>query len=271
MVALCARTLASLPERVRRPGYDRGRVRPGIVHFSVGNFHRAHEAVCIDRCLHLPGQEGWGICGVGLIDSESERAKAKAMAEQDGLYTLTLFPPQGEPASSVVGSIVGYLFAPADPGAVLARLDDPAVRIVSMTITEGGYDLATPDVAHDLARPDAPRTVFGFLAAALARRRDKGLPAFTVLSCDNLRHNGEVTRKAVLAFAEARDPDLAGWIAANAAFPSCMVDRITPAVTPADVARLNALTGIDDRLPVFAEDFIQWVVEDRFGAGRPAA
>lgn len=269
MVALNARTLASLPERVRRPAYDRGRVRPGIVHFSVGNFHRAHEAVYIDRCLHLPGQEGWGICGVGLIDSESERAKAKAMAEQDGLYTLTLFPPQGEPASSVVGSIVDYLFAPADPGAVLARLDDPAVRIVSMTVTEGGYDLDTPDIAHDLDHPEAPRTAFGFITTALGRRRAAGLPAFTVLSCDNLRHNGEVVRKAVLAFAEARDPGLAGWIAANATFPSCMVDRITPAVTPADAARLNALTGVDDLLPVFAEDFIQWVVEDRFVAGRP--
>lgn len=270
MVLLSARTLASLPERVRRPAYDRGRVRPGILHFSVGNFHRAHQAVYLDRCLHLPGQEGWGICGVGLIDSAPERAKAAAMAAQDGLYTLTLFPPAGEPTSGVVGSIVEYLFAPTDPATVLARLDDPAIRIVSLTITEGGYDLNTADIAHDLRHPEAPRTAFGFIVTALARRRAKGLPAFAVLSCDNLRHNGKVVRKAVLTFAEAQDPALAEWIAAHASFPSCMVDRITPAVTPADAARLNALTGIDDRLPVFAEDFIQWVVEDRFGAGRPA-
>lgn len=279
MAALSEASLADLPERVRRPGYDRGRVRAGIVHFSVGNFHRAHQAAYLDRCLALPGQEGWGICGVGLIDDAAERAKASGMAEQDGLYTLTLFPPRGEPTSSVIGAIVEYLFAPADPAAVLARLRDPAIRIVSMTITEGGYNideatgrfrLDAPDVAHDLAYPEAPRTVFGFIVAALARRRQDGLPPFTVLSCDNLRHNGDVVRQAVLAFAAARDVALARWIEAGATFPNGMVDRITPAVTPADAARLNALTGIDDRLPVFAEDFIQWVVEDRFCAGRPA-
>jgi mannitol-1-phosphate/altronate dehydrogenase len=279
LVALRATSLASLPERVRRPDYDRGRVRAGIAHFSVGNFHRAHQAAYVDRCLALPGQEGWGICGIGLIDSAAERAKAGAMAEQDGLYTLTLFPPRGEPASGVVGAIVEYLFAPADPAAVLAKLRDPAIRIVSLTVTEGGYNideatgefrLDAPDVARDLAHPEAPRTVFGFLAEALARRRAEGLPAFTVLSCDNLRHNGDVARKAVLAFAAAREPGLADWIAGNAAFPNCMVDRITPAVAPADAARLNALTGVDDRLPVFAEVFEQWVVEDKFWAGRPA-
>src|SRR4051794_33139355 len=279
MVTLSGASLAGLPERVRRPGYDRGRVRAGIAHFSVGNFHRAHQAAYVDRCLTLPGQEGWGICGVGLIDNAPERAKAKGMAEQDGLYTLNLFPPRGEPTSSVVGAIVEYLFAPADPAAVLARLGDPAIRIVSMTITEGGYNideatggfrLDAPDVAHDLAHPEAPRTVFGFVVAALARRREAGSPAFTVLSCDNLRHNGDIARRVVLAFAGASDPELARWIDAGVTFPNCMVDRITPAVTPADVARLNALTGIDDRLPIFAEDFSQWVVEDRFCAGRPA-
>ena len=168
-----------------------------------------------------PGQEGWGICGVGLIDNAAERAKAEGMAAQDGLYTLSLFPPRGEPTSSVVGAIVEYLFAPADPAAVLARLCDPAIRIVSMTITEGGYNideatggfrLDAPDIAHDLAHPEAPRTVFGFIVEALARRRAGGLPAFTVLSCDNLQHNGEVAPRRVLAFAGARDPELADWI-----------------------------------------------------------
>ena len=268
-----------MPERIGRPAYDRNRVKAGIVHFSVGNFHRAHQAVYLDRSLALPGHEGWGICGVGLIDSPAERAKAAGMAQQDGLYTLTLFPPQGEPTCSVIGSMIEYLFAPADPAAVLARLRDPAIRIVSLTVTEGGYNideatgafrLDAPDVAHDLANPTTPRTVFGFIVAGLAQRRDGGLPAFTVLSCDNLQHNGAVIRKGVLAFAAARDPALADWIAANASFPSCMVDRITPAVTPEDVARLNALSGVDDQLPIFAEDFIQWVVEDRFCAGRPA-
>ena len=279
MTELRATGLASLPAHIRRPAYDRGRVKAGIVHFSVGNFHRAHQAVYLDRCLALPGQEGWGICGVGLLDTEAERAKAAAMAAQDGLYTLTLFPPRGEPETGVVGAIVEYLFAPADPAAVLARLRDPAIRIVTLTVTEGGYNideatgafrLDAPQIAHDLAHPEAPRTVFGFIVSALAQRRDAGRPAFTVLSCDNLQHNGAVVREGVLAFAGARDGALAAWIAANATFPSCMVDRITPAVGEEDVARLNARSGVHDRLPVFAEDFIQWVVEDRFGAGRPA-
>jgi mannitol-1-phosphate/altronate dehydrogenase len=279
MHALRATSLATLSEQVQRPGYDRGRIRAGIAHFSVGNFHRAHQAVYVDRCLALPGQEAWGIVGIGLIDSAAERAKAQGMAEQGGLYTLSLFPPHGEPSSSVVGAIVDYLFAPTDPTAVLARLRDSAIRIVSLTITEGGYNLdeATgefrldaPDIAHDLVHPETPRTAFGFIAGALAQRRASGLAPFTVLSCDNLRHNGDVTRKTVLAFAGAQDPGLADWIEANVTFPNCMVDRITPAVTPADVARLNTLTGVDDKLPIFAEDFIQWVVEDRFCAGRPA-
>jgi mannitol-1-phosphate/altronate dehydrogenase len=278
MAALDERTSTTLPERIARPGYDRRGVTPGIAHFSVGNFHRAHQAFYIDRCLALGGQEGWGICGIGVVDSAPERAKAASFAKQGGLYTLTRFPPQGEPASAVIGSIVECLFAPADPAAVLARLSDPAIRIVSMTITEGGYNmdeatgrfrLDAPDIAHDLADPGAPRTVFGFIAEALARRRAQGTAPFTVLSCDNLRHNGEVARHAVLSFAGARDPGLADWIDAEVAFPSCMVDRITPAVTPDDVRRLNGLTGVEDEVPVFAEDFIQWVVEDRFRNGRP--
>ena len=227
-----------------------------------------------------PGHEGWGICGVGLIDSPAERAKAEGMAAQDGLYTLSLFPPQGEPTSSVVGAIVEYLFAPADPAAVLARLRDPAIRIVSLTVTEGGYNLdeATgafrldaPDVAHDLAHPEAPRTVFGFIVAALAQRRADGLPAVhrAVLRQSPAQWRGRSARR-VLAFAGARDPELADWIAANATFPSCMVDRITPGGDAGRRGPAERATGVDDQLPIFAEDFIQWVVEDRFCAGRPA-
>ena len=225
----------------------------------------------------MPGQESWGICGVGVIDDAAERAKAQGLTRQNGLYTLSIFPPGREPSSSVMGSIVEYLFAPADrPGAV-ARLNDPAVRIVSMTITEGGYNfdegtgqfrLDTPDVAHDLTNPSSPHSVFGLIVAALARRRDSG-DAFhrPLLRQSSPQWRGRAG--AVLAFAEARDPALARWIDSNVTFPSCMVDRITPAVTAADVQRLNDLTGVEDAVPVFGEDFIQWVVEDRFCAGRP--
>ena len=269
--------LGSLPASVARPAYDRSPVKAGIVHLSVGNFHRAHQAVYIDQCLAMGGQDEWGIVGIGLIDSEGERAKAKALKAQKGLYTLSVYPPEGEPSVSVIGSIVDYLHAPDDPEAALARLVDPAIRILTMTVTEGGYNtdpkgrfkLEEPSIAQDLANA-TPSTSFGYITEALRRRRAAGVAPFTVLSCDNLRHNGHVVKTALLAFARAKDADLASWIEANVTFPSCMVDRITPAVGPADAARLNSATGVDDGAPIFAEDFIQWVIEDNFCNGRPA-
>ena len=269
-------TLSSLPASVERPTYDRTKVTAGIAHLSVGNFHRAHQAVYLDKVLSLPGQEGWGILGIGLMDVEGERAKAAALQGQKGLYSLVAYPPEGEPEVAVIGSIVEYLHAPADPEAVLKRLADPAIRIVTLTVTEGGYNiderghfkLDDPAVAKDLAG-GLPSTSFGVMTEALRRRRDAGTPPFTVMSCDNLRHNGGVVQTALLSYARAKDPVLSAWIEANVTFPSCMVDRITPAVGPADRARLNAETGIDDASPIFAEDFIQWVVEDRFCNGRP--
>ncbi len=270
-------SLRTLPEAIARPAYDRSKVTAGIAHLSVGNFHRAHQAAYTDDVLALPGQEGWGILGIGLIDSEAERAKAAALQDQKGLYSLTIYPPEGASHTRVVGAMVDYLHAPADIEAVLNRLADPAIRIVTMTITEGGYNideagrfrLDDPAVAADLAAA-APKTTFGILTEALRRRREAGAGPFSVFSCDNLRHNGAVARNAVTSFARAKDPALAEWIEVNVSFPSSMVDRITPAVGPADVARLNAQNGIDDAAPVFAEDFIQWVVEDNFCAGRPA-
>jgi mannitol 2-dehydrogenase len=269
-------TLSSLPASVGRPAYDRSAVTAGIAHLSVGNFHRAHQAVYLDKILALPGHESWGILGIGLMDVESERAKAAALQSQKGLYSLVAYPPEGKPEVSVIGSIIEYLHAPADPEAVLKRLADPAIRIVTLTVTEGGYNidekgrfkLDDPAVAKDLAG-GLPATSFGVMTEALRRRRDAGTKPFTVLSCDNLRHNGGVVKNALLSYARAKDAALAEWIEANVTFPSCMVDRITPAVGPADKARLNAESGLDDAAPIFAEDFIQWVVEDKFCNGRP--
>ena len=269
--------LDAIPAGIQKPGYDRSRVKVGIAHFSVGNFHRAHQAVYVDQCLALGGHDEWGILGIGLIDNASETAKAKALQGQSGLYSLSVYPPEGTPTVSIIGSIVGYLHAPDDPEAVLERLVDPAIRIVTMTVTEGGYNtdekgrfkLEEPGVARDLTS-DIPSTVFGYITEALRRRRDTGVGPFTVLSCDNLRHNGRVAEHALLTFARAKDAALAEWIETYVTFPSCMVDRITPAVSAADAARLNGETGLDDAAPIFAEDFIQWVVEDRFCAGRPA-
>ena len=270
-------TLSAAPAGVSVPTYDRSKVKAGIAHLSVGNFHRAHQAVYLDRCLALGGHDEWGLLGVGIMDLPSEQAKAKALQGQKGLYSLTDYPPEGAPSVSIIGSIVEYLHAPDDPEAALKRLSDPAIRIVTLTVTEGGYNtdekgrfkLKEPGIAHDLASA-TPKTTFGFITEALRRRRAAGTAPFTVLSCDNLRNNGGVVKNALLSFARAKDPDLATWIEANVTFPSCMVDRITPAVGPADAARLNRESGLDDAAPIFAEDFIQWVVEDHFCNGRPA-
>lgn len=277
MTQLSRATLASFGPNVARPGYDRDRLRPGIVHFGVGNFHRVHQALAVETCLHHPGHEGWAICGVGLMDGPAARAKAEAYARQDNLYTVTELTSPTPRETQVVGAMVEYLHAPRSPEAVLARLADSATRIVSLTITEGGYNLDevsgefrldTPDIRHDLAN-GSPRTVFGFLVAGLARRRRAGLPPFTVMSCDNLQRNGDVTRRCVTGFARAVDPDLADWIDQSGAFPNSMVDRIAPQVPEADRRRLAAATGVDDRVAATCESYTSWVVEDRFSAGRP--
>ena len=268
--------LSSLGPAIARFGYDRDRVRAGIAHLGVGNFHRVHQAFYIDRVLADAAQQHWGLLGIGVLDTPAEREKAAALQAQDGLYTLTICPPDAQPSVRLIGALVDYLHAPDDPEAVLARLAGPQIRIVSMTITEGGYNLdaagqfrpETPDVARDLAR-GTTHTVFGLVIEALRRRRDAGTGPFTVLSCDNLMHNGRAAKAAFLGFASARDPALADWIGAHVSFPSSMVDGIAPAVTQADVELLCAQSGAADRVPVFREDFTQWVLEDDFCAGRP--
>ena len=270
------RLLASIGPRIHKPGYDRANVTPGIAHLGVGNFHRAHQAFYLDRVLADTRQREWGILGIGVQDTEAERDKAAAMGAQEGLYTLTICPPDAAPSVRLIGAIVEYRHAPDDVEAVLARLADPRIRIVSLTITEGGYNLDAagafrldnPDVAHDLTGAP-PRSVFGLVTEALHRRRTAGAGPFTVLSCDNLMHNGRAARTAFLGFARARDPELADWIERHVSFPNSMVDGIAPAVTAADAARLRQQSGADDRIPVFREDFTQWVLEDDFCAGRP--
>jgi len=277
MAKLDRTTLSTLDPAIARPAYAPEALTPGIAHLSVGNFHRAHQAVYLDRLLRDADQQDWAIVGIGVVDSPAEAAKAQAMHAQDCLYSLTECPPDTATRVQVVGSIADYLYAPDDRAGAIARLADPAIRIVTLTITEGGYHtdehghfmLDSPAIAEDLARA-VPETVFGMVAEALRLRRDSGVGPFTVLSCDNLRHNGRVARNAFIAYAAARDPELADWIAQNVTFPSSMVDRITPGTTPEDQQRLNAASGLDDAIPVFCEDFIQWVIEDRFCAGRPA-
>lgn len=274
MIALRQANLDKLPERIARPAYDRSRLSAGIVHFGVGNFHRAHQAVYLDRLMNEGRAHDFAIVGVGT--RPGDRAVHEALGGQDWLTTVVEQSAERS-AARVTGPMIDMI-PPGETGAVLARLADPGIRIVTMTVTEGGYfvDPATerfdpdhPEIAADAANPGDPRTVFGLVLAGLERRRAAGLPPFTVVSCDNLPHNGEVTRAAVAGLAALRDRRLADWVRAEVAFPNGMVDRITPATGQREREIAAREFGVDDAWPVFCEDFIQWVLEDRFPLGRP--
>ena len=273
---LNARTLAYWSGRLPVPAYDRDLVTPGVVHFGVGGFHRAHQAMYHDRLLNQGTALDWGICGVGVM--AADRRMQQALAAQDGLYTLVLKHSDGTYEPRVIGSIVEYLFAPDDPEAVIEKMAAQSTRIVSLTITEGGYnisdvtgefDVTNPDVIADLEPGAVPRTTFGLITEALRRRRKLGLAPFTVMSCDNLQGNGHLSRKVFTTFARLRDPELGDWVDRETRFPTSMVDRITPVTTDADRAEVRDRFGIDDLWPVVCEPYTQWVLEDTFTAGRP--
>jgi mannitol 2-dehydrogenase len=273
-------TLSSLPSTVEPLGYNRNesetKIQAGIMHFGVGAFHRSHQALYLDKVLANTRSTEWGLVGVGLLSFDLPMRDA--MKAQDCLYTVNEMSPVGEMKTHVVQSMVDYIYGPDNFEVVVARLMDPAIRIVSLTITEGGYLMNNrgeflrdhPAVIRDLENPSLPQSVFGIIIEALARRRKAKMDAFTIMSCDNLRHNGKQARKACLAFANARDPELANWIDENVTFPSAMVDRITPAMNAELRNSITTRSGVDDLAPVIAEDFTQWVLEDNFRYGRPA-
>ena len=281
MPPLNAQTLSSFGDPVATPAYDRGGVTAGIVHFGVGGFHRAHQAMYLDGLMNegLRNENGaleWGICGVGVLPGD--RRMKEAMDAQDCLYTLVLKYPDGTFEPRVIGSIVEYLFAPDDPEAVIEKMAAEATRIVSLTVTEGGYNFNAvtgefmadnKDIQHDLALPNQPRTTFGLITAAIERRRERGRPAFTIMSCDNIQGNGDAARRSFVAFAALRDPALATYVTENVRFPNSMVDRITPVTTDDDRALVRDRFGIDDGWPVVCEPFTQWALEDAFPLGRP--
>ena len=269
--------LGTLPTTVHVPRFDAGAVTPGIVHLGLGGFHRAHMARYTYDLMGLrPDMLGWGIVGAGLMPGD--RRMAESLGPQDSLYTLVERSGTDETVT-VIGSLAGVVFAGEDSGALLDAIDRPAIRIVSLTVTENGYcldratkrlDPTNPLIEADLAHPERPRSAIGIVVEACRRRMAAGAAPFTAMSCDNIQHNGEVLRAAVLALATLRDPALAAWIETHVTFPSTMVDRITPVTIEADVAYLADAYGIADRWPVVAESFTQWVIEDRFVAGRPA-
>jgi mannitol 2-dehydrogenase len=275
-VALNRQNLTSLANKVPTPTYDPNRVTAGVVHIGVGAFHRAHQAMYHDQLMNQGKALDWGICGVGVMPPD--RRMKEVLDAQDGLYTLVIKHPDGTYEPRVIGSIVEYLFAPDDPEALIEKMADASTRIVSLTVTEGGYnihavtgefDATNPDVAADLVPGAVPRTSFGFITEALRRRRERGITPFTVMSCDNLQGNGHLSHKVFTAFARLRDQELGEWVSRDVSFPNSMVDRITPVTTDDDRNEVKRRFGIGDNWPVVCEPFTQWVIEDRFAAGRP--
>ena len=270
------KTIASqtLPENVRLPQYDRALLRSRIVHFGFGAFHRAHQALLTDRVLNAQGGD-WGICEISLFSGDRLMAQLR---EQDHLFTVL---EKGATANEaiIVGAVHECLNAKLDSlPAIIEKFCEPQVAIVSLTITEKGYcidpatgklDLNQPRIVHDLQNPTEPHSAPGILVEALARRRDRGLAPFTVLSCDNIPDNGHVVKNAVLGMAQQRSAELAQWISEKVSFPGTMVDRIVPAATDASLAEITRTLGVDDPCAISCEPFIQWVVEDNFVAGRP--
>jgi mannitol 2-dehydrogenase len=274
LIQLSNATLAHLPAAVRRPRYDRAALTPGIVHIGLGNFHRAHQAWYLHRLMDEGLSHDWAIVGAGVRPADA--VQREKLLAQDWLTTLVELDPSGSSAE-VTGSMIDYAPVEADNAALIARMADPAIRIVALTVTEGGYyvdpagdgfDAAHGDMQTDAANPDRPRTAFGAMVAALKLRRARGHGPFTGLSCDNLQGNGAILRRTVVSLARLSDPGLADWIEATCSFPNSMVDCIVPATGPREIALAHSF-GVDDRAPVTHENFRQWVIEDDFCAGRP--
>ncbi len=266
-------TLDALPEGVLRPTYDRTALTPGMVHIGLGNFHRAHQAWYLHRLMQLGLAQDWAILGAGVRPGDA--VMRDKLIAQDCLTTLIELDPVGTSAE-VTGGMIDFLPVEADNAALIAAMSDPQIRIVSLTVTEGGYyldamgalDVEHEDIVHDAEHPDTPRTAFGAIIAALKARRLAGRQPFTGLCCDNLQDNGSVLRQTVVGLATLSDPDLASWIDAQCAFPNSMVDCIVPATGDSERTLVQSI-GIDDAAPVTHENYRQWVIEDAFCAGRP--
>lgn len=257
--------------------YNRKEIVPGILHFGVGNFHRAHQAYYTNMLLADPDQKNWGICGAMIL--EKDENVFRGLKKQEGCYGLTVCGRSGNDEYHRVGSLVELLWGIENAAAIIEKVASPGTKIISLTITEGGYnldkktrefDFSNEDILYDLALPEKPRTVFGYVAAGLRKRMAANMGPLTILSCDNLPHNGEVCRNSFLSFLEKVDTRLCNWAKDNISFPNSMVDRITPATLPDDIPKLHAMNGDEDLVPVYCEDFVQWVIEDDFPAGRPA-
>jgi len=276
-IKLNQKNLSAIADQISTPTYNRSALKTGIVHVGIGGFHRAHQAYYIDQLLHKDSNTEWGICGVSLLNFDKKIYNT--LKEQDGLYTLIIKEIDGSLTKRVIGSIVECIFAPENPLRVIEKMAHPDVKIITLTITEGGYNFNestgefnfdNPLIQFDLKNSDSPKTIFGYLTQALKLRKENGLLGCSIQSCDNIQGNGDMTKKMLLTYVTKAEPNLVSWIQKNVSFPNSMVDRITPATIPTDISNLRETSGIDDAWPVVCESYKQWVIEDDFIAGRPA-
>ncbi len=265
-----------LTKIIEIPTYDRSNVNTGIVHIGIGGFHRSHQAVYCDSLLEQGHDLNWGICGVALLEHDDKIYNT--LKTQDGLYTLIVKELDGSWSPKIIGSITEYLFAPENPKTVIEKIANPTTKIVTLTITEGGYNideitgefnLDNPMIQHDISHPEQPKTVFGYLTQALKLRKANGTAGCAIQSCDNVQGNGEVMKKTLKTYIKVAEPSLLNWVEDNISFPNSMVDRITPVTEEKDIQKLKEDYGIVDSWPVTCEPFKQWVITDNFKAGRP--
>jgi mannitol 2-dehydrogenase len=276
IIKLNAENLPLIAKEVKKPSYNRNNIKASIVHVGIGGFHRAHQAYYADLLMENFGVTDCGICGIALLNGD--KRIYDTLVNQNGLYTLMINEADGKPSARVIGSIVEYLFAPENPSAVIEKMAHPDTKIISLTITEGGYNFNAstgdfqeeePTVLADIANPLTPKTIFGYLNQAFKLRKERGLPGLTIQSCDNIQHNGSVAKKMITAYIKLANPDLLVWVNENVSFPNSMVDRITPVTATTDIDSLKETFGVDDAWPVVCEPFCQWVIEDDFKTGRP--
>ncbi len=275
MISLNNDSLSRLPDSVIIPNYDRNSLTAGIVHIGVGNFHRAHLAWYLHRLMQNGQAYDWAIIGAGV--REHDKIMRNKLLAQDCLTTLIELDPAGGQATEVTGAMIDFLPVEPENQPLIDAMARPEIKIVSLTITEGGYyldsttgklDCGHADILHDAAHPQTPKTAFGAIVAALKLRRERGITSFSCLCCDNLQANGAILRQTVVGLARLSDPELASWIDSQSAFPNSMVDCIVPATGRGELELAQRL-GIDDAAPVTHEDFRQWVIEDSFCQGRP--
>ncbi|MDN3666598.1 mannitol dehydrogenase family protein [Algibacter miyuki] len=268
--------LDTLKEHVSIPLFDRDQITTSIAHIGVSNFHRAHQAFYINELIEKHNVLNSGICGIDLLDSD--RKTYNVLKDQDGLYTLITKDASGLHKPQIIGSIVEYFFGPENPMAVIERLAHPGIKIISLTIAEDGYHLNEttgefnqkhPAVAEEVTNPFNPKTVFGYLTQAFKLRKLRGLTGCTILSCDNIKNNGETMQHSFFNYVSKNEPELLPWLKQNTRFPNTMVDRITPVTQHKDIDALKKEFLVEDQWPVVCEPFASWVIEDDFFEAKP--